>query len=84
MQFGNKERGLIPCSFASGKASVTIFSQPEMCTVTLSNPHNMLGVIRFASVIVHSRRRAKANVEEITFLRRRALLSLRAMHENII
>lgn len=42
----NKERGLILCSFASGKASVTIFSQPEMCTVTLSNPHNMLRVIR--------------------------------------
>lgn len=54
MQFLNKERDLIPHSFASGKASVTILSQPEMCTVTPSNPHNMLGVVRFASVTVHS------------------------------
>lgn len=42
VQFLNKERDLIPHSFASGKASVTILSQPEMCTVTPSNPHNML------------------------------------------
>lgn len=83
-EFVNKKRSPVACSFASGKASVTISSQPELCTVTLSKPHNMLWVRRFAPALLHSLGRVKANLEEVTFLRWKILISLRAMHEKNI